>query len=352
MAEEIVKTLNDFEMVAKRKICHENRWLWNYISAGDEKTRSEMRAAFQKYWLQPNVLTARVAVPSTWTTVLGQPIRMPICISPTSAPTLIDSPDGDALVAKVVAERGTLMVYSSVSKMNIEKFGSKLPPNGIYWAQTYLFRDKRNTLHLVRHAEKYGFKALVVTVDSPIDFGSNSVSVDDVPDYLPEHVTEDGSPNLAFLDGKPREKRPYGETELWTPFSGPGYKEIFCVSTWEDLAWLKTQTKLPIVLKGILTAKAAKLAVKAGVDGILVSSHGGRQLVGAPPPLAALPDVIEAVKGTNIEVYLDGEVRSGSDIFKAIALGARAVFIARPILWGLAVNQHQLMKLKPSRSGD
>lgn len=84
------------------------------------------------------------------------------------------------------------MVYSSVSKMNIEKFGSKLPPNGIYWAQTYLFRDKRNTLHLVRHAEKYGFKALVVTVDSPIDFGSNSVSVDDVPDYLPEHVTEDG----------------------------------------------------------------------------------------------------------------------------------------------------------------
>lgn len=147
-----------------------------------------------------------------------------------------------------------------------------------------------------------------------------------------------GNPNLIYLNGKKRENRIYGDTELWHAKHGIGNQELYCYATWEDFAWLKSQTKLPIVIKGILTAKAARQAIKAGVDGILVSAHGGRQLAGVPAPLDALPDVIKAVKGSNVEVYMDGGIRSGSDVFKALALGARAVFIGRPPLWGLAVN--------------
>ncbi|PIK60504.1 putative hydroxyacid oxidase 1 [Apostichopus japonicus] len=237
------------------------------------------------------------------------------------------------------------MIYSSVSNLRIDEFGSKVPPNGLHWAQTYLFKDKRNTLHIVRNAEKYGFKAIVVTADSPVDYISSSGRGEEVDEQIvPSEMTITISPNVAYLKGKARESRKYSDHELWNPSDGTAYFEAFCAPTWEDLAWLKGQTKLPIVLKGILTAKAAKLAVKAGVDAIIVSCHGGRQLPGVQPPLFALPEVLEAVKGSKIEVYLDGEIRFGSEVVKALALGARAVFIGRPVLWGLAVKRKEGVK--------
>ncbi|KAJ8026965.1 Hydroxyacid oxidase 1 [Holothuria leucospilota] len=320
------ENIPQYEERAKEKVNLDRAFLWNYISYGtgvDRRTLTESKLAFKRYWLQPQVLTVK-SKPSTWTTVLGSPIRIPICISPTAAQVMISSPDGDIQTGNAASRASTLMVYSSASGMKIEKFGS-IVPHGLYWAQTYLFHDRRNTLHIVRNAERFGFKALVVTVDTPVDFLSGSGRVDAMDELLgPSCVDVDMNPNLIYLNGKKRENRIYGDTELWHAKHGIGNQELYCYATWEDFAWLKT--------------KAARQAIKAGVDGILVSAHGGRQLAGVPAPLDALPDVIKAVKGSNVEVYMDGGIRSGSDVFKALALGARAVFIGRPPLWGLAVN--------------
>ncbi|KAJ8026964.1 Hydroxyacid oxidase 1 [Holothuria leucospilota] len=329
------ESLRDFERIAEEKIKDKNPNLWMYIShaSGDRQTYDESLRSFKRFYLQPQVLTVRQK-PSTWTTLLGNPVRIPICISPVAGQINIIE-GGDVLTGKATSRAGTLMVYTSVSAMKIEDFG-KIVPQGHFWAQTYLFRDKRNTLHIVRNAEQLGFKALVITVDSPVDFTSNS-GKNDIEEWLDTSERNEG-PNLIYLNGKERDNKRLGDKEMWHPQHGLGHHETFCHPTWQDLAWLKSQTKLPIVLKGILTAKAARRAVSAGINGILVSAHGGRQLEGTTPPLMALQEVVEAVKGSGVEVYMDGGVRSGSDVFKAMALGARAVFVGRAALWALAVN--------------
>ncbi|PIK36714.1 hypothetical protein BSL78_26464 [Apostichopus japonicus] len=201
-------------------------------------------------------------------------------------------------------------------------------PNCLHWYQLYIVKDRKLTETMVRRAEKAGYKALVLTVDTPIV----GIKLAD----LRNGFRVDSSIRLPNLE---HENSSNTEGDMYGPI------QISPAVTWKDVGWLKTITKLPIVLKGILSGSDAEIAVENGVAGIIVSNHGGRQLDGVLATIDALPEVVEAVKGSDVEVYLDGGVRKGTDVLKALALGARAVFIGRPVLWGLAYKGEEGVKM-------
>ncbi|CAO3675177.1 unnamed protein product [Umbelopsis vinacea] len=214
----------------------------------------------------------------------------------------------------------TMATYSNTSIEDVyaaakEKTRKQDP---LHWFQLYVEQDREATKQLVQRCEKAGYKALVITVDRP-RLGRRLADLRHAF-KLPKHLT------LAnFVADETR--------------SGAGAYAggaIDASLSWKDIEWFKSITKLPIVIKGIFRGEDAKLAVKHGVDGIIVSNHGGRQLDGCPATLEVLPEIVDAVKGTNVEVYVDGGIRKGTDVFKALALGARAVFLGRPIVYGLA----------------
>jgi 4-hydroxymandelate oxidase len=195
--------------------------------------------------------------------------------------------------------------------------------DGLRWFQLYVHRDRDLTAVLVKRAHEAGYSAIVLTVDVP--FLGRRLR-DERNDFtLPPGL------GLANLEGVPLPAEP--GSNLWRYFAA----QIDPAVTWEDVEWLRSLSPLPVVLKGILTGEDARLAAGAGVDAIVVSNHGGRQLDGAPAALDALPEVVQAVAGS-CEVYVDGGVRRGTDVLKALGLGARAVLVGRPILWGLAVD--------------
>ncbi|KAJ8027439.1 Hydroxyacid oxidase 2 [Holothuria leucospilota] len=329
--------VDDYERLAKEKASKDKKlkaaWYFIKIGTGYSQTLDDSRAAFSRFRFQPRILSAK-RERSTWTTLLGNPVSMPIGISPVLGYSWFH-PDGDAAGGRAAARAGTVQIVTSASDLAIEDFAAKVPDNGLYWAQTYLFRDKRNTLRLVRNAERLGFKAIVVTVDSPVEHKGSGLNRGEM-EVVKFHQISTAA-NIKYIGGVERDPKPVPMRELWT--NGENcYYETFCCADWDDLAWLQSQTKLPIVLKGVLTAESARQAAKTGISGILVSAHGGRQLDGVPAPLDTLPEIVDAVKDTNVEVYMDGGVRTGNDVVKALALGARAVFIGRPALFGLAVN--------------
>jgi isopentenyl diphosphate isomerase/L-lactate dehydrogenase-like FMN-dependent dehydrogenase len=214
--------------------------------------------------------------------------------------------NGECITARGAAAAGTLMVASSNSSRNIEDIAESC--SGPLWFQLYI-RSLEQAASFVHRAERSGYKAIVLTVDLP-RLGNRE---------------RDSRYNFAAI---PYVEANYGDEEL--EFIGD-------TITWKTLDWLRSVTPLPVVVKGILTAEDAALAVEHGVAGIVVSNHGGRQLDGAPATIDALPYVIEAVGG-RCEVYMDGGIRRGTDVLKALALGARTVFVGRPALYGLIVN--------------
>ncbi|NWI52607.1 HAOX1 oxidase, partial [Calyptomena viridis] len=227
---------------------------------------------------------------------------------------------------------GTGMMLSSWATSSIEEV-AEAAPAGLRWLQLYMYKERAVTESLVRRAERAGYRGIFVTVDTPYLGRRNN----DVRNkfQLPSHLrlkNFSGS-NLAFFSAKD-----LGENSRLAVYVA---EAIDASISWEDIKWLRGLTSLPIVLKGILRADDAKEAVKTGVNGILVSNHGARQLDGVPATVSTgasidvLPEVVEAVEG-KVEVFLDGGVRKGTDVLKALALGARAVFIGRPLLWGLA----------------
>jgi 4-hydroxymandelate oxidase len=257
----------------------------------------------------------------TATRVLGTPVRFPVMVAPTALARMADR-EGEVAISRAAAAEGTVMVLSTIASATIEEV-AQAAPEAPRWFQLYFHRDRELTADLVRRAAAAGYGAIVPTVDAPVlgtrDRDSRNrfatppgVGLSNVgARFLPE--VEEGDSALAA----------YVRTQ-----QDPGV-------VWEDIAWLRTLCDLPIVLKGILTAEDAALAADAGVEGIVVSNHGGRQLDGTIASLDALPEVVEAAG--RCEVYLDGGVRRGSDVLKALALGARAVLVGRPVLWGLAV---------------
>jgi 4-hydroxymandelate oxidase len=286
--------------------------------SGDEWTLGENRRAFERWVIRPRVLVD-VADIDPRTTVLGEEIAFPIMVAPTAFQRMAH-PDGELATARACRALDALMVLSTISTVPLEEVAA----TGVRrWFQLYVLKDRDLTAELVKRAHAAGFGAVVLTVDTPI-LGRrlrderNTFS-------LPPGI------GLANLEGM-------GLPET----SGSGLFSFFldrhdASLTWDDVAWLRSLSPLPVVLKGIVTAEDAALAADAGVEAIVVSNHGGRQLDGAPATLDALEEVADAVAGRS-EILLDGGIRRGPDVFKALALGARAVLVGRPSLWGLAAG--------------
>lgn len=283
---------------------------WNYYQSGsdDEITLQANRTAFERIRLRPRVLVDATRC-DLHTTVLGTPVRMPILVAPTAFHCLAH-PDGECATARAAGQAGTVMVASTSSTCSLEDIAqSAREAGGSLWFQLYV-HNRKSTEKLLPRVEAAGYRAIALTVDSP-RWGNKERAVRS-GFRLPPHLHK-----ANFVE----------EDEIG---------EMMPL-TWDSLTWLRSLTSLPLLLKGILTAEDARLAVEHGVDGIIVSNHGGRQLDSVAPTIEALPEVVEAVGG-HCEIYMDSGIRRGTDILKAIALGARAVLVGRPVLWGLAVN--------------
>ncbi|XP_038077484.1 hydroxyacid oxidase 1-like isoform X2 [Patiria miniata] len=288
---------------------------------------AEGRRHYFRYRLRPKLLRD-VSKRDVRTSILGQEIAFPIAVSPTAMQRMAH-PEGEVATARAATSLGTGVILSSWSTSSIEEVAAGCSPNGPRWFQLYVYKDRDVVRDLVRRAEKEGYTALFVTVDTPI-LGRRLADVRN-KFALPSH--------LRLANFSTKQQHSSGVKSMQDSGLAAYVASLIDPSlNWEHIEWLKSITSMPIVLKGILTAEDAKLAVQHNVDGIMVSNHGARQLDGVLATIDALPEVVEAVRGSNVEVYLDGGVRSGTDVFKAIALGARAVFIGRPSLWGLAYD--------------
>ncbi|XP_071962511.1 2-Hydroxyacid oxidase 1-like isoform X2 [Antedon mediterranea] len=273
------------------------------------------RRELQLYRLRPKLLRY-VSNIDLSTTILGEPISWPVGLSPTAFHRLADFQEGEVATTRAAASVGSVMALSCVSTRTIEEIAA-VTPQGVRWMQVQFFKPRQQLENLIERAEKAGYTALVVTVDQP--FPGKKY-----------RTTKDRNASLFTFTGH---ANPVNIDITTCKFDN--------TATWQDIKWLKSFTKLPLVLKGITTGDQAKNAIECGADAILVSNHGGRQLDYLPATIDALPEVVAAVKGSGVEVYMDGGVRHGTDVFKALARGARAVFIGRPIIWGLTCKGYE-----------
>ncbi|CAG7613170.1 Glycolate oxidase [Actinacidiphila bryophytorum] len=295
---------------------------WDFFEGGadGERAVAENEAAFRRLALLPRVL--RGSGPARTTVDLpGAPDTLPVVVAPTAFHKLAH-PAGEAATARAAAAAGAVLTTSMASTTAVGEVAAAaraVRPEAAVWFQLYLQPEPAVTRELVRRAEAAGCTALVVTVDSPV-FGRRAR--DDrnrFHDLPPGYAAE----NMRDLPGGP-----------------PGSTRPIAMSpalSWADLAALRAATRLPVLVKGVLHPEDARIAVAEGVAGVVVSNHGGRQLDAAPAALEALPAVADAVAG-RVPVLLDGGVRSGADVVTALALGATAVGVGRPVLWGLAAD--------------
>ncbi|KAJ2810293.1 hypothetical protein H4S07_002749 [Coemansia furcata] len=311
--------IKDLEAIA-RSVMPSGAWGYYDSGANDEQTKNNNMSAFDEYRLHPRMLRDMSKI-STETTVLGQRVRTPLGVAPCALHKLAHA-DGELATSRAASSHGSIMILSTYSTTSLERVIAEGDGNTQYWMQLYVYRERQVSESIVRRAEKAGFKALVLTVDAPV-LGRRLVDVRNKfspPSHL--HLENFVQANNAGV----------GSETFGTQFGANGDQSL----SWENgIAWLQSITKLPIIVKGILTKEDTELAIKHGCAGVIVSNHGGRQLDGALASIDALPQVVAAARD-KIEVYMDGGVRRGTDIFKALALGARAVFVARPVLWGLA----------------
>jgi len=298
---------------------------WDYYASGadDERCLRRNVDAFARYQLHYRVLVD-VAARELATTVLGEPIAMPVVVAPTAFHKLAHA-DGELASVRGAGDAGTLFVLSTLSTTAVEDVTAAAA--GPVWFQLYVYTDRGATEALVRRVEAAGCRALVLTVDAPL-LGRRER---DVRNHfaLPPHLAIE---NLHAHDARSvtRHQADSGLAAYVADLLDPGL-------TWEVVGWLRSITKLPVLVKGIVRADDAARAIAAGAAGIVVSNHGGRQLDAAPATIDVLARVVDAVAGRG-EVLLDGGVRRGTDVLTALALGARAVLVGRPVLWGLAVD--------------
>ncbi|XP_044750644.1 hydroxyacid oxidase 1 [Coccinella septempunctata] len=326
---ENLASIDDFEKYAYT-VLPKNALDYYRSGAGAQTTLADNKSAFSRYKLRPRILRD-VSKRDLSTTVLGGQVSMPIGIAPTAMQRMAH-PEGELANARAAQAMGTIYILSTLATSSIEEV-AEAAPDCTKWFQLYIFKDRSVTKDLVLRAERSGFKALVLTVDAPV-FG---IRLADVRNgfNLPQHLrlANFTNVNLDKFDDK-------ADGSKLTAYVASLFDSTL---NWEDIRWLKSITKLPIILKGILTAQDAILAVDAEVDGVVVSNHGARQLDGTFATIDVLEEVVKAVDG-RVEVYLDGGVRDGTDVFKAIALGAKMVFLGRPALWGLAHSGEEGVK--------
>jgi lactate 2-monooxygenase len=298
--------------------------------AGLGETMRANREAFDHWRLRPRMLRD-VSERSLARTVLGTELKAPVLLAPIGVQTLAH-PEGELAVARGAAQVGVPLVASSAASHTIEQIAGELDEQA-RWYQLYWPRDRELARSFVERAERAGYSAIVVTLDTwllgwrPADLSEAFLPFlwgEGNKNYLEDPVFQ------GLLEKSPEEDMQAAIGQWAWQFANPSV-------SWEDLAWLRETTELPIVLKGILHPDDAKLAVEHGVQGVLVSNHGGRQVDGAIGALDALPEVVATVDGQS-EVLFDSGIRSGADALKALALGARAVLLGRPYMWGLALG--------------
>jgi lactate 2-monooxygenase len=299
--------------------------------AGLGETMRANREAFDRWRILPRMLRD-VSERSLGRTVLGTELPAPVLLAPIGVQTLAH-PEGELAMARGAARVGVPVVASSAASHTIEQI-AQAAGELARWYQLYWPRDRELARSFVERAERAGYGAVVVTLDTWL-LGWRPADLSEA--FLP-FLWGEGNKNYledpvfrGLLEVSPEEDMQAAIGQWAWQFANPSV-------TWEDLAFLRECTRLPIVLKGILHPDDARLAVEHGVEGVLVSNHGGRQVDGAVGALDALPGVVRAVAGSGCEVLFDSGIRSGADALKALALGARAVLLGRPYIWGLALG--------------
>lgn len=337
-------SINELETLATSRMDKQTRDYYNEGADGGMTVQENM-TAYKKYRLRPRVLRNVAKIDSS-VNVFGARNSVPFGVAPAAMQRLAHS-DGELATARACKNKGVVMGLSSFSTTTLEEVGAASGdvPNAL---QLYLFEERDHSIKLIHRAKAAGYKAVVLTVDTPL-LGRRNLEIRNqfhLPTHLrvanfaqtvpsSEHVRvsldSSSKSSPAFFDGEHR-VLPAGPVTFHSHGANP-------TLTWgESLAWLKAEAApMEVWVKGIVTPEDALLAVEHGVDGIIVSNHGGRQLDGTLATLDALPDIVAAVD-RRIPVHIDGGIRHGTDIFKALALGADFCWIGRPMLWGLAYN--------------
>ena len=309
--------LSDFEAIARERI---SPMAYEYISggAGSEVTLKWNEEAFQKIRLRPKVLVD-VSRIDTRINLFGQEMPFPILLAPAAYHCLVH-PEGELATARGASAAGATFVVSTMATTSVEEIAAVT--TAPLWFQLYVQPDRGFTKSLIQRAEDAGCRALCVTVDTPV-IGTRNREMR-LKFALPEGM---GRPNLRGLQITP-------ET-IHRPREGEIYASVFDPKLgWKDIEWILSFARVPVVLKGVINPDDAEIAVKSGVSGIIVSNHGARNLDTSPATIDALPQVAERVAG-QMPILMDGGIRRGTDVLKALALGANAVLIGRSYLYGL-----------------
>ncbi|KAJ4893610.1 Peroxisomal (S)-2-hydroxy-acid oxidase GLO2 [Raphanus sativus] len=313
-----ITNVTEYQAIAKEKL---PKMVYDYYASGaeDQWTLQENRNAFARILFRPRILIDVNKINMT-TTILGFKISMPIMVAPIAMQKMAH-PEGECATARAASAAGTIMTLSSWSTSSIEEVAATGP--GIRFFQIrffklHVYKNRKVVEQLVRRAERAGFKAIVLTADAP-SLGRRESDIKN-RFTLPSNLTRK---NIEGLDlGKMYEDNDSG---------------LDRTLTWKDVQWLQTITNMPILIKGVLTGEDARIAVQAGAAGIIVSNHGGRQLDYVPATISVLEEVVKATQG-RVPVFLDSGVRRGTDVFKALALGASGIFIGRPVVFSLAAE--------------
>ena len=314
-------SLFDYAEAARGKL---PKMVYDYYAGGamDELTLRDNRAAYERLKLHYHVL-AGVKDVNLSTQVLGQTVSMPVLVAPTAFHKLAHA-DGELGSLRAAGAANTAFILSSLSNTSLEDAGQAA--SGPLWFQLYIYKDRGVTEALVRRAEAAGARAIVLTVDAVV-WGTREA---------------DARNNFRLPEGLFVENLSAAGKQTFPPGPGSGLKAYVTQHFdsgigWKDLDWLCSITKLPVVVKGVCRADDARRCAEHGAKAVVISNHGGRQLDTSPATLDVLAAAVEALQ-QRVEVYVDGGVRRGTDVIKALALGAKAVLLGRPVLWGLAVN--------------
>ena len=303
--------LFEFEAIAKERLPKEE---YDYIAGGatDEISVDRNRRAFESWALRPRVLRDVHSLDLS-TSVLGTKVNLPVLIAPCGGHKKAH-PDGELATYRAAAARGTIFAVSANASVSFEELAKAV--SGHLWLQMYIFPDRPMVKEWLQRAKTAGYEAVCLTLDSQ---------------WPPkrERNIRNNYQNMRGVNFSPQ-----------TGGSGPRRGGADPTATWKDLEWIKGETDLPIVAKGIMTGDDVEQCVEVGADAVIVSNHGGRHLDNTLATIEVLSEAVAAAKG-RVEVLLDGGIRRGADVVKAIALGAKAVFIGRPLFWGLAVDGEQ-----------
>jgi isopentenyl diphosphate isomerase/L-lactate dehydrogenase-like FMN-dependent dehydrogenase len=330
--ERVLLNIEDYHQRAKEKL---PRMFYDYYNTGsdDQLTLLDNIESFRRIKIRPKIL---VDVSSDFTSRCSTKIPFPILIAPTAFHRLADNEYGELSTVRAAVACSTIMCVSTAASTRMEiiadEYHKQIKENypqslSQLWYQLYVFKNRIYSQKLIERAQSSGYKALVITVDTP-QVGNREL------DFRNQFSLPDGIQPENLIDENNHFIQNHHQFLMDSSLS------------WNDIHWIQSITSLPIILKGILHPDDALLAIKYNIQGIIVSNHGGRQLDTTISSIDALQDIVNVVRKQNsqIDIYLDGGIRRGTDIFKAIALGAKAVLIGRPILWGLAVQGEQGVK--------